>query len=91
MKKIWLPYPLYILKSFSIGLVGLIILYVSEDLFNSGFAVLCLGYAAWIIFMGIIRSIKESAMSSLGKSKGKKIKHTLQNFLIKRAVKFENS
>ena len=91
MKKICQPYPRYFLKYFAIGLVGLIILYVSEDLFNSGFAVLCLGYAAWIIFMGIIRSIKESAMSSLGKSKGKKIKHTLQNFLIKRAVKFENS
>ena len=71
MKKIWLPYPLYFLKPFAIGLVGLIILYVSEDLFTSGFALLCLGYAAWIIFMRIMWSIKASATSSLGKSKGK--------------------
>ena len=74
MKKIWLPYPLYFLKPFAIGLVGLIILYISEDLFTSVFAALCLGYAAWIIFMRIIRKIKESATSSLGKSKGKKDK-----------------
>ena len=54
MKKIWLPYPLYFLKPFAIALVGLIILYVSEDLFSSGFTILCLGYAGWIILMRVI-------------------------------------
>ena len=80
MKKIWLPYPLYFLKPFAIGLVGIIILYVSEDLFTFGFAVLCLGYAVWIIFMRVMWSIKRAAKSSLGQSKDKKEKTYSANF-----------
>ena len=74
MKKIWLPYPLYFLKPFAIGLVGLIILYVSEDLFASGFALLCLGYSGWIIFMRLLWSIKKAAKSKLRETKKKQDK-----------------
>jgi hypothetical protein len=63
MKKIWLPYPLYFLKPFAIALVGLIILHVSEDLFTTGLAFICLGYAAWIIFMRLMWSIKRVVKS----------------------------
>ena len=74
MKKIWLPYPLYFLKPFAIALIGVIILYVSEDLFTSGFALLLLGYAGWIIFMRVIWAIKRAAKSGLGRSHEKKDK-----------------
>ena len=74
MKKIWLPYPLYFLKPFAIALAGLIILYVSDNLFTSGFALLCLGYAGWIIIMRVIWAIKRAAKSGLGRSSGKRDK-----------------
>ena len=74
MKKIWLPYPLYFLKPLAIGLVGLIILYVSEDLFTSGFALLCLGYSGWIIFMRLMWSIKKAAKSKFRETKNKQDK-----------------
>ena len=74
MKKIWLPYPLYFLKPFAIALVGLIIVYVSEDVFSSGFALLCLGYAGWIIFMRVIWAIKRAAKSGRGRSNDKRDK-----------------
>ena len=60
MKKIWLPYPAYFLKPFAVGLLGLVILYFSEDLFSSGFAIVCLGYAGWIIFMRIVYAVKNA-------------------------------
>ncbi len=74
MKKIWLPYPLYFLKPFAIGIVGFIILYVSEDLFTSGFALLCLGYAGWIIFIRAVWYIKRAGKSKLGQAKVKQNK-----------------
>ncbi len=74
MKKIWLPYPLYFLKPFAIALIGVIILYVSEDLFTSGCALLLLGYAGWIIFMRVIWAIKRAAKSELGRSQEKRDK-----------------
>jgi len=72
MKKIWLPYPVYFLKPFAVGLVGLVILYFSEDLFTSGFAIICLGYAGWIIFMRIMYSVKYAVKSNFCGSKDKK-------------------
>ena len=69
MRKIWLPYPLYFLKPFIVALIGIILLYVSEDLFTAGFAVLCLGYSGWIIFMRVMWAIKRKAKSRFGKSK----------------------
>lgn len=72
MKKIWLPYPAYFLKPFAVGLVGLVILYFSEDLFSSGFAIVCLGYAGWIIFMRIVYAVKNAVKSDFGKSKDNK-------------------
>ena len=80
MKKIWLPYPIYFLKPFAVGLVGLIILYISEDLFTSGFALLCLGYSGWIIFMRVMWSIKNAAKSKLGRSNDKQDKTYFTNF-----------
>lgn len=80
MKKIWLPYPLYFLKPFAIGLAGIILLYVYEDLFTSGLAVLLLGYAAWIIFMRIIWAIKKAVTSTLNKSDGKMDKTQFAKF-----------
>jgi hypothetical protein len=74
MKKIWLPYPVYFLKPFAIALVGLIILYVSEDWFTFGFALLCLGYAGWIIFMRVMWFFKRAARGGLGKSHDKQNK-----------------
>ena len=72
MKKIWLPYPAYFLKPFAVGLLGLVILYFSEDLFSSGFAIVCLGYAGWIIFMRIVYAVKNAVKSDFGKSKDNK-------------------
>ena len=72
MKKIWLPYPAYFLKPFAVGLVGIVILYFSEDLFSSGFAIVCLGYAGWIIFMRIVYAVKKAVKSDFGKSKDNK-------------------
>ena len=72
MKKIWLPYPAYFLKPFAVGLLGLVILYFSEDLFSSGFAIVCLGYAGWIIFMRIVYAVKNVVKSDFGKSKDNK-------------------
>ena len=72
MKKIWLPYPAYFLKPFAVGLLGLVILYFSEDLFSSGFAIVCLGYAGWIIFMRIVYAVKNAIKSDFGKSKDNK-------------------
>jgi hypothetical protein len=86
MKKIWLPYPLYFLKPFIIGLVGLILLYVSEDLFTSGFAVLCLGYAAWIIFMRLVWSIVNMVKTRSGSAQAKKNKTHSANFPDDRAL-----
>ncbi|MGI9537950.1 MAG: hypothetical protein ACR2PB_12835 [Desulfocapsaceae bacterium] len=80
MKKIWLPYPIYFLKPFAVGLVGLLILYVSEDLFTFGFALLCLGYSGWIIFMRLMWSIKNAAKSRLKRSNDKKGKTYSANF-----------
>ena len=74
MKKIWLPYPLYFLKPFAIVLVGLIILYVSEDLFSFIIALLCLGYAGWIIFMRVMWFLKRAARGRLGQSNDKQDK-----------------
>ena len=80
MKKIWLPYPIYFLKPFAIALVGLVILYVSDDLFTSGFALLCLVYSGWVIFMRVMWSIKRAAKSKLGQSNDKKDKTFTANF-----------
>ena len=80
MKKIWLPYPLYFLKPFVVGLIGIILLYVSEDLFTTGFAFLCLGYSGWIIIIRLIWSTKNAIKSSLGKSKRKEDKTYYSNF-----------
>ena len=80
MKKIWLPYPVYFLKPFAVGLVGLVILYFSDDLFTSGFALLCLAYSGWIIFMRLIWSIKNAAKLRLGRSKDKQDKTYSANF-----------
>jgi hypothetical protein len=80
MKKIWLPYPIYFLKPFAIALIGLIILYVSEDLFTSGFTLLCLAYSGWIIFMRVMWFIKRAAKSKLGQSKDGKDKTYSANF-----------
>ena len=74
MKKIWLPYPLYFLKPFAVGFIGIVLLHVSEDVFTSVCGFLCLGYAGWILFMRIVWSIKRSAQSKLGKSSDKKDK-----------------
>ncbi len=80
MKKIWLPYPLYFLKPFVVGLIGIILLYVSEDLFTTSFAVLCLGYSGWIIFMRVMWSIKNAIKSIDERSKEKKDKTTYTHF-----------
>ena len=80
MKKIWLPYPIYFLKPFAIGLVGLIILYISEDLFSSGIALICLGYSGWVIFMRVMWSIKRAVKSRFGRSDDKKDKTYTANF-----------
>ena len=80
MKKIWLPYPLYFLKPFLVGLIGITLLYVSEDLFTLSFAVLCLGYSGWVIFMRVIWSIRNAAKSGLNKAKTKKDKTYSANF-----------
>lgn len=80
MKKIWLPYPLYFLKPFAIGLAGLFILYVSEDFFTYGFALLCLGYAGWVIFMRVMWSIKRAVKPKLGQSNDKHKKTYSANF-----------
>ena len=80
MSKIWLSYPLYFLKPFAVGLVGAIILYVSEDLFTTGFALLCLGYSGWIIFMRVVWSIKNAAKSKLGRAKDEQDKTYTANF-----------
>ena len=81
MKKIWLPYPLYFLKPFAVGLIGIILLYVSEDLFTTSFAFLCLGYSGWIIVIRVMWSIKNAIKSSNSKSKGKEDKSHYTNFL----------
>ena len=80
MKKIWLPYPVYFLKPFAIALVGLLILYVTDDLFSSGFAILCLVYSGWIIFMRVIWAIKRAAKSKLKSSDDEKDKTFSANF-----------
>ena len=80
MKKIWLPYPLYFLKPFVVGLVGLILLHVSEDLFTTGFAVLCLGYAGWILSMRLIWSIVNLVKTLGSSTKAKKDKTTFAKF-----------
>ena len=80
MKKIWLPYPVYVLKPVAIALVGLIILYVTEDLFSSGFSILCLGYSGWIIFMRVIWYIKRATKSRLERSDDEKDKTYSANF-----------
>ncbi len=80
MKKIWLPYPLYFLKPFVVGLIGIILLYVSEDLFTTSFAVLCLVYSGWIIFMRVMWSIKNAIKSIHTRSKEKKDKTNYTHF-----------
>ncbi len=80
MKKTWLPYPIYFLKPFAVGLIGLIILYVSEDLFTYGVALLCIGYSGWIIFMRVVWSVKNAAQSRIERSKEKKDKTYTANF-----------
>lgn len=80
MKKIWLPYPLYFLKPFALGFIGILLLYVSEDWFTSACAYLCLGYAGWIIFMRIMWAIKRAAQSKLGRSSDKQDKTYSANF-----------
>ena len=80
MKKTWLPYPIYFLKPFAVGLIGLIILYVSEDLFTYGVALLCIGYSGWIIFMRVVWSVKNAAQSRIKGSKEKKDKTYTANF-----------
>ena len=80
MKKIWLPYPLYFLKPFVVGLIGIALLYVSENLFTSGFAVLCLGYSGWIIIMRVVWSVKNFVKSSLSSSEEKKDKTHFAKF-----------
>ena len=74
MKKIWLPYPLYFLKPFLVGFIGITFMYVSEDLFTLSFAVLCLGYSGWVIFMRVMWAIKRAAKSGLKSSKDKRDK-----------------
>lgn len=80
MKKIWLPYPVYFLKPLVVGLIGLTLLYFSEDLFTAGFAILCLGYAVWIISMRVIYSIKYAVKSGLSGSREKRDKTQFAKF-----------
>ena len=80
MKKIWLPYPLYFLKPFVVGLVGVILLYVSEDLFTSGFALVCLGYAGWVIFIRLTWFVKRKTKSLFSRTRKTKEKTYSANF-----------
>ena len=58
--KIWLPDPLYRLKPLILGVAGASLLYVSENLLTTVLAVLCLGYACWIILIRLMWSTAET-------------------------------
>lgn len=58
--KIWLPDSLYRLKPLLLGFAGATLLYVSEHLFTTVLAVLCLGYACWIILIRLMWSTAET-------------------------------
>lgn len=66
MSKIWLPTPLYRLKPLLLGLAGAGLLYVSNDWFTSGFALLSLGYAGWIIAIRLTWSTVDMVKSKVG-------------------------
>lgn len=54
--KFWLPDSLYRLKPLLLGLAGAVLLYVSENMFTTVLAVICLGYALWIILIRLLWS-----------------------------------
>ena len=64
--KIWLPDSLYRAKPLFIGLLGAILLYVSNDLFTTGFAFVCLGFASWIIVIRLMWSTAGMIKSKIG-------------------------
>jgi len=64
--KIWLPDSLYRAKPLLIGLLGAILLYVSNDLFTTGFAFVCLGFAGWIIVIRLMWSTADMIKTKIG-------------------------
>ena len=66
MSKIWLPTRLYRLKPLLLGFAGAALLYVSNDWFTTGFAILSLGYAGWIIVIRLLWSTTDFIKSKVG-------------------------
>lgn len=66
MSKIWLPAPLYRLKPLLLGLAGAALLYVSNDWFTTGFALIALGYAGWIIVIRLLWSAANLVKTKVG-------------------------
>jgi len=78
--KIWLPDSLYRLKPFLLGFAGTVFLYVSEDMFTTVLALLCMGYAFWIIVMRLLWSSAVTIQARGGSIRaGKYKKHIVKS------------
>jgi len=72
--KIWLPDSIYRLKPLLLGLAGAALLYVSTNLFTTVLAVLCLGYACWVILIRLMWSTAVTIRPGLKSTRGVKQK-----------------
>ena len=64
--KIWLTDSLYSSKPLILGLAGAILLYISKDMFTTGVAFLCLGYAGWIFVIRLMWSTADMIKTKTG-------------------------